>query len=171
MIHDWWSSSSLIQAPMFSWPRLRDADPVLKCEMASTGEVGEQTVLLSLIWWCRNCGSVQATFWKSARPTQSTYSSLKGQVSTCLRSPLVVSFFLVCEDLGRMFDSSFPTCTFLVLFLFLVEISSRTLIPLFRPGSVHSGSASWDDCDQMFPDELRVSSFPGRFPHYAWIAA
>ncbi|KAG7227440.1 hypothetical protein INR49_005254, partial [Caranx melampygus] len=26
-------------APMFSWPRLRDADPVLRCEMASTGEV------------------------------------------------------------------------------------------------------------------------------------
>lgn len=28
-----------IKAPMFSWPRLRDADPILKCEMASTGEV------------------------------------------------------------------------------------------------------------------------------------
>uniref|UniRef100_A0A8C2KU63 Carbamoyl phosphate synthase arginine-specific large chain n=1 Tax=Cyprinus carpio TaxID=7962 RepID=A0A8C2KU63_CYPCA len=26
-------------APMFSWPRLREADPVLRCEMASTGEV------------------------------------------------------------------------------------------------------------------------------------
>ena len=24
---------------MFSWPRLRDADPLLKCEMSSTGEV------------------------------------------------------------------------------------------------------------------------------------
>ncbi|NXI19852.1 CPSM synthase, partial [Irena cyanogastra] len=28
-----------IKAPMFSWSRLRDADPVLRCEMASTGEV------------------------------------------------------------------------------------------------------------------------------------
>ena len=28
-----------IKAPMFSWPRLRDADPLLRCEMASTGEV------------------------------------------------------------------------------------------------------------------------------------
>ena len=27
-----------------------------------------------------------------------------------------------------------------------MEISSCTLIPLFRPRSVHSGSASWDDC-------------------------
>lgn len=28
---------------MFSWPRLREADPVLRCEMASTGEVGAET--------------------------------------------------------------------------------------------------------------------------------
>nr|AAD43968.1 carbamoyl-phosphate synthetase III [Oreochromis grahami] len=28
-----------VKAPMFSWTRLRDADPVLRCEMASTGEV------------------------------------------------------------------------------------------------------------------------------------
>ena len=27
---------------MFSWPRLREADPVLRCEMASTGEVGAE---------------------------------------------------------------------------------------------------------------------------------
>jgi carbamoyl-phosphate synthase (ammonia) len=30
---------SFLQAPMFSWPRLRDADPLLRCEMSSTGEV------------------------------------------------------------------------------------------------------------------------------------
>ncbi|NWZ33050.1 CPSM synthase, partial [Brachypodius atriceps] len=28
-----------VKAPVFSWSRLRDADPVLRCEMASTGEV------------------------------------------------------------------------------------------------------------------------------------
>ena len=49
------------------------------------------------------------------------------------------------------------------LFFFKVEISLRTLS--------HSGSASGDDCDRVFPDELRVSSFPDRFPHYAWTAA
>ena len=32
------------------------------------------------------------------------------------------------------------------------------------PGSVHSGSANWDDCGRVFPDELRVSSFPDRLP-------
>ena len=47
-------------------------------------------------------------------------------------------FFLACEDFGRMFDHSVPACTFVVE----VEISSRTLIPLYRPGSVLSGSAS-----------------------------
>ena len=52
-----------------------------------------------------------------------------------------------------------------------VEISSHMLIPLCRPGSAHSGSASWEDCDCMFPDELRVSSFPDRFPHYVWTVA
>ena len=76
-------------------------------------------------------------------------------------------FFLVCEDFGRMFAHSFPTC----LLLFLMEVSPCTLISLFRPGSLHSGSVSWDNCDSVSPDELRVSLFPGRFPHYAWTAA
>ena len=57
------------------------------------------------------------------------------------------------------------------IFFFKVRISSRTQFPLFRPVSVHSGSASLDDCCEMFPDELRVSSFPDKFPHYAWTAA
>ena len=54
---------------------------------------------------------------------------------------------------------------------FEVEINSCTLIPLFRPGSVHSGSASWDHSGWVFPDKLCVSSFPDWFPHYAWTAA
>ena len=54
---------------------------------------------------------------------------------------------------------------------FKVEISWRTLNPLFRPGSVHSGLASWCDCDRVLPDELRVSSFSNRFPHCTWTEA
>ena len=57
-----------------------------------------------------------------------------------------------------MFDNSFSACTF--FFFFKVEIRLRTLISLFKLGSVHSGSASSDDCGQMFPDVLHVSSFP-----------
>ena len=55
-------------------------------------------------------------------------------------------FFLACEDLGRMFDNSFSAFAsfffFFSFFLFEVEINSHTLISLFRPGSVHSGSVS-----------------------------
>ena len=68
------------------------------------------------------------------------------------------------------FGYSLPACVFF-FFFFKVEISSRTLIPLFTPGSVHSDSASRDDCGWVCPDELRVSSFPDRFSHYAWTAA
>ena len=32
---------------------------------------------------------------------------------------------------------------------------------------IHSGSTSRDDCGRVFPDELRVGSFPDRFPYYA----
>ena len=58
-------------------------------------------------------------------------------------------FCLACEDFGRMFDHSFPACS--LLFYFKVEISSCTLILFFMPGSVHSGSVSWNDCGQTFP--------------------
>ena len=72
-----------------------------------------------------------------------------------------------------------------------MEINSCSPIPLFRPGSVHSGSASWDDFGQVFPDEFHKSwlssvigsqtmskelrvmvnmtySVQGRVPHYAY---
>ena len=76
-----------------------------------------------------------------------------------------------------MFDYSFPVYVLLLFFWFFfyffieVEISSRTPIPHFKPRSVHSGSASRDDCSRVFPDKLCVSSFPDRFPHNARTAA
>ena len=63
---------------------------------------------------------------------------------------------------------SLPALSF---FLFCqVEISLRTLIPLCRPGSVHSSSASWDYCGWVLPDESCVSWFPVRLPHCDWTA-
>ena len=50
---------------------------------------------------------------------------------------------------------------FCFLFVFEVEISPRTLTPLFMQDSVHSGSASWDDCCRMFPDKLRCELVSG----------
>ena len=77
-------------------------------------------------------------------------------------------FFFVCVFfprligfLGIRLEHWFPAWAF----FFSVEISWRTLIPLCRPESVHSGSASWDDCGRQLPDELFVSSFSDRFPH------
>ena len=78
-------------------------------------------------------------------------------------------FLLACGDYGGMLGYSFSVGAFS---FFKVEISSRTLIPLFRPRSVHSGSVSLDDCGQVFPDKLRVSLLlPDRFPHYTWTVA
>ena len=57
-----------------------------------------------------------------------------------------------------------PSLFLLFFFFFKVEISLLTLIPLFTPGLVHSCLASWDDCGRVFPDELRVISFPDSFP-------
>ena len=74
-------------------------------------------------------------------------------------SMVVVALSSLARILGECSTfHSLPALTF-----FKVEISSRTLIPLFMPGSVNSGSANWDDCGQVFPDELCVSSFLDRF--------
>ena len=60
---------------------------------------------------------------------------------------VVVTFFSCARILGECSTINSPPALF---FFFLVEISSRRLIPLFRPGSAHNGSASWDDCDRVF---------------------
>ena len=64
-----------------------------------------------------------------------------------------------------------PYLCFLFCFVFKVVISLPTWIQLFIPGSVHSGSVSWDNCGWMFLDKLHVSLFLDRFAHYAWTAA
>ena len=88
---------------------------------------------------------------------------------------LLLAFSLRARILGECLTIHSPPALFLFgvgfFFFLIVEISLHTLIPLFRPGSVHSGSMSWDDCVWVFPDKLRVNSFPDRFPHYAWLAA
>ena len=80
---------------------------------------------------------------------------------------VVVAF----SSLARILEECLTIHSCLRIFFFEVENSSCTLISLFRPGAVHSGSASWDNCGRMFLDESRVSSFPYRFPHYAWTEA
>ena len=59
---------------------------------------------------------------------------------------MVVSFSSLARILGEHSTiHSLPALVFLLFFFFLffeVEISLHMLIPLFLPGSVHSGSAS-----------------------------
>ena len=50
-------------------------------------------------------------------------------------------FFLACDDILENVRPFIPRLR-LFFFFYKVEISSRTLIPLFGPGSVHSVSAS-----------------------------
>ena len=71
---------------------------------------------------------------------------------------------LTIHFLPALFSFFFP-------FIYQVEISSCTLIPLSMPASVHSGSARWDDCVGVFPYRLQVSSFLDRFPRYVCTAA
>ena len=61
---------------------------------------------------------------------------------------------------GKGWTIHSPPALFLLLLLLFWVVSLRTPIPLYRSGSLHSGSASRDDCGRVFPDELRVSSFP-----------
>ena len=76
---------------------------------------------------------------------------------------VVVALFSLARILGEWSTiHSMP-----VHFFLEVEISLRTQTPLFMLGSLHSGSANWDDSGGMFPDKLCVSLFPDRFPHYA----
>ena len=55
---------------------------------------------------------------------------------------LVYRFFFFFFFWGGIVCSSNPHLRFLFLFLTLMEISSCTLLPRFKPGSVHCGSAS-----------------------------
>ena len=64
---------------------------------------------------------------------------------------VVVGFSSRARIFGECLTIHSPSALF---FFFVVEISLRVLVPLFRPGSVHSGLASYDDCDRVFPGEL-----------------
>ena len=75
---------------------------------------------------------------KGLPPSWQVLSLQTGRGMLFMFTDFVCGFFLACKDFMRMFD----LLALSFVFLFKVEISSQTLIPLFVPGSVHSGSAS-----------------------------
>ena len=78
-------------------------------------------------------------------------------------------FVLACEEFGRMLYNSFNACSFCCCFLsvYYVAHTNCTLYARISP--------QWlSELRRLLPnvpDELCVSSFPDRFPHYAWTAA
>ena len=73
------------------------------------------------------------------------------------------------RELGRMFDS--PPVPLNFFFFFWSGVLARAhYFHSFMSGTVHNGSAGWDDCGRMFPGKLRVRSFLGKFPHHTWTA-
>ena len=71
-------------------------------------------------------------------------------------------FLLTCENLVGRFDDSFPTCAFFLLLKW--KLAHAHQFHSFSQDQFRNVLASRDNCGQVFPDELRVSSFP----HYAW---
>ena len=71
---------------------------------------------------------------------------LQNNAKVLLISVVVVAFPMLVRILGECSTIHSPPALF-----FEVQINSRTLIPLFRPGSAHSYSASWNDSDRVFP--------------------
>ena len=63
---------------------------------------------------------VRACACSSARAIETGREGERGERGRGMRRGFVISgdggFFLACEDLGRMFDNSFPACTFFFFF-------------------------------------------------------
>ena len=68
-------------------------------------------------------------------------------------------FSLTGKEPRGSLDYSFPACIFQYFFLSGDQLARSSSIFL-RLESVHSGSESLADRGRVFPDELRVNSFP-----------
>ena len=79
-------------------------------------------------------------------------------------------FTLVYKDLGECSTVHPPACASFFFSPFLFEVGVRQFHSLGQDQSTVA-HLSRDDRGRVFPDELRVSSFPDRFPHYARTAA
>ena len=125
----------------------------VNCSPACSGAAEDLSRATS--WWSND------TPWATRQNIKKTKSTRTEKKLTYLYKILEVEAFSSC---ARILGERSTIHSLPALFSFSVEISLRTLIPLFTPGLVQSGSASWDDCDRVFPDKLCVNLFPERVP-------
>ena len=129
----------------------------------------------ALIWNHFGKNTVQQSLWNN-RHTNHRINHFLNQQTANLKisvrtTPLlvVVAFSFLARMLGECLTVHSQPVLFFFFFFFNVGVSSRALIPLFIPRSVHSGWANWDDCGLLFPYKLRLNLFPNWFPLYTWI--
>ena len=86
-------------------------------------------------------------------------------------SNLEVAFSSHQRIFGEKFDNSFPRLHFLFI---KWRSACAHRFHFLKSGSIHSGSASWDDCGRVVPDELLRARSPWEVPtlcldlaHYA----
>ena len=72
---------------------------------------------------------------------------------------MMVAFYHAFEDLREGSTIYFPSVNSSFLFFFSSGDQLAHTSSTHRSISVHSVLTSRDNCDRMFPDELRVSSF------------
>ena len=71
----------------------------------------------------------------------------------------VSAYARILED-GSIHDSSFPAYDFFFFFFSKRRSACARQFRSFMPGTILNGSASRDNCGRVFPNELRVRSFP-----------
>ena len=139
------------------------------------------TYAYSVVWMTfpakyKQCNAADCFCNQHVYPAANMLQSYPSSQSLCLcrahaNAKCGANQLVAFSSLARIWGKCLTIHSLPVFFCFEVEISLHPLIPFFMPGSVHSGSVSWDDYSWMFPDKFHVGSFPDRFPHYAWTVA
>ena len=83
---------------------------------------------------------------------------------------VLVAFFLICKDLGRLFNHSFPYCPFFFFFFLKWRFAHAHLFHSLGQNQSTSVAQQAETTGRLFPDKLRVNLFLDRFPHYVWTA-
>ena len=106
-----------------------------------------QSYYLCKSWWC--CGGMTIYWW---------------MLWNCHFCAVVVAFSLHTRIGREIMNQCQSVPFFCLIFFFLMEISLRTPVPLFKPGLVDDGLDSWVNYGWAFPDKCFLwAGFPDSF--------